>query len=215
MKKSTIWIIAAVIVLIASAVIFFSSGKKDSPEKDNSQMSSESSENSASESSNETDSKSDEIDYKQTDMSLWMKDDGSADELTSKLTAIDTVPYGTAGSSLHMFSAASDMLELSKEEGAIESLKAYLDSMTDIQKDYFSFQWENIYETANNILKDPEGSKGFLSDAGREDFDISLYKSEELEKLFAEGKKVLEDMGVKEEWKNFTDIEPFNANAEM
>lgn len=216
MKNSTIWIISAVIILIIAAFIFFSANKEDSlAPKDNEVTSSEENNGSSENADTESTPQTEKIDYNETEISLWMKNDGNADELTAKLIAIDTVPYGTAGSSLNMFSAASDMLTLSKEAGAVESLKAYLSSMTDIQKDYFSFQWENVYQAALNILKEPEGSKGFLADSGHEDFDISLYNDKDLEKLFADGRKLLQEMGVKEEWKNFTDIEPFNVNSEM
>lgn len=212
MKKSIIWIIAAAVILAISAFVFFFDSKKDMPDSSDGMLTS-SSQDSLEQSSSEAKPKEDEINYRETDISLWMKASDSDDDITLKLSAIDTIPYGTAGCSLHMFSSASYMLELSKERVAAERLREYLSSMTAIQRDYFSFQWENIYETANSILKDPKGAKGFLDDAGREDFDISLYESSELNRLFSEGRKIMEDMGVKYEWKNFTDIEPFNVNS--
>ena len=210
MKKSTMWIIIAVAVVVIAGVFFFMNNK-DSDTEVPSESQSENAEitEDAEKSSEETADKEVKLDYNAVEMNDWMKSEGDTDEVTEKLISIDTVPYGTAGSSLQMASAGKNMLDLSNTENAMDSLKAYLSSMTEIQKDFFSFQWENVYKSASSILADPENSKALLADAGVENFDAALYTSELLEKLYNDGVSLLEEMGVTNEWKNFTDLEPF------
>ena len=216
MKKSTIWIIIAVVVVVIAGVFFFTKNKDTDAEKPEESVSEEvSSEgSSASEADEESSEAAAEVklDYNAVDISDWMKSEGDTDEVTAKLISIDTVPYGTAGSSLQMASAGKNMLDLSNTENAMDSLKAYLSSMTEIQKDFFSFQWENVYKSASSILADPENSKALLSDAGIEDFDASLYTAELLEKLYNDGLNLLNEEGITNEWKNFTDLEPFSMS---
>lgn len=81
------------------------------------------------------------------------------------------------------------------------------------QKDFFSFQWQQALKEAYTLL---DGSKdaGILEDAGDGDFDLRAVDSDRVAALDEAVTKLLRDAGVTDEWKNHTDLEPFNSTAD-
>ena len=87
------------------------------------------------------------------------------------------------------------------ESGKVEeAAKTYLAGMNATQKDFFSFQWQQALRQANALL---DGS-----DAG---FDLKAVSSDRVDALDKPVTELLRDAGVTDEWKNHTDLEPFNA----
>ena len=123
--------------------------------------------------------------------------------------------YGSAGASLQQANAAVSLMKLAEEksEDTEEAVKAYLAGMDATQKDFFSFQWQQALKEAYTLL---DGSKdaGILEDAGDGDFDLRAVDSDRVAALDEAVTKLLRDAGVTDEWKNHTDLEPFNSTAD-
>ena len=209
MKKSIVFILTAILCL---SLVACTSNEENNTDVNTSVQSSD--EISEEISSNEEDSMKEKknIDYNNTDMTEWTLYRENADEITEKLIKIDTVTYGSAGSSLRIAGASAEMLSLTKEDKALETLKAYLENMNDLQRDYFSFQWGNVYKSAKELLENSDSAKDLLESAGYEDFNLSEYSQVELEKLNDEIIKCMEEFEITNEWENFSDIEPFAYN---
>ena len=148
------------------------------------------------------------VDYTK-DFTSFMYQPETVDAVTELFKTIDRCPYGTAGSSLSQVAAAVSLLELSKAEDVMPKLSLYLEKMDATQKDYFSFQWQMCIEKAYMILEKPEDFKGALEDVGLEDVDLSVFTKDEIEGLNTKVTEELEKHGVKDEWKNHTEMEPF------
>ena len=145
----------------------------------------------------------------------WVYAPESDDELIQLLVTIDSDSYGSAGASLQQANAAVSLMKLAAEgsEDVGEAVKAYLAGMNATQKDFFSFQWQQALKEANALL---DGSKdaGVLEDAGDGDFDLQAVDSNRVAALDEAVTKLLRDAGVTDEWKNHTDLEPFNSTAD-
>ena len=120
---------------------------------------------------------------RQSIVTAWMYAPESKDTLVDVLVSIDTVGHGSAGSSLQQANAAVSLMKLAMiDSGKVEeAVKTYLSGMNVTQKDFFSFQWQQALSHANALL---DGS---------------------------EDPAILDGAGVTDEWKNHTDLEPFNA----
>ena len=142
----------------------------------------------------------------------WMYEPESEDELTDLLVTIDRTPYGSAGSSLQQVHSAVSLMKLAMDESgnAEETVKTYLEGMNDTQRDFFSFQWEHVQETANALM-DGSLDAAILEDAGDADFDLKAVDSEKVKTLTETVANLLRDAGVTDEWKNHTDLEPFSS----
>ena len=149
------------------------------------------------------------VDYTRDFTSFTYQPEATDDAVTELLKTIDRCPYGTAGSSLSQVAAGVSVLELSAAEGTAEKLSKYLDGMDATQRDYFSFQWQMCMKKAKAILEKPDNFKGEISDAGIESFDASAYSKESLDNFNTIVMSELEKRGVKDEWKNHLDVEPF------
>ena len=148
--------------------------------------------------------------YRDEDFFSWTTENTEAAEPNAAaLQIIDQVRYGTAGASLDMLAAAVAMLELDSDEGFSNVLKDYLGGMTDIQRDYFSFQWTMVSERAQELADRFEEQKEFLKDIGREDFVLPENVLEKLEKQTQEVQKQLDAFGVSESWRDYPELEPF------
>ena len=145
----------------------------------------------------------------------WVYAPESDDELIQLLVTIDSDSYGSAGASLQQANAAVSLMKLAAEESedAEKTVKDYLAGMNATQKDFFSFQWQQALKEANALL---DGSKdaGVLEDAGDGDFDLQAVDSDRVAALDEAVTKLLRDAGVTDEWKNHTDLEPFNSTAD-
>ena len=97
--------------------------------------------------------------------------------------------------------------ESGKAENAV---KAYLAEMNATQKDFFSFQWQQALRQANALLDGSE-DPALLDDAGDAGFDLKAVSSDGVDALNKTVTKLLLGAGVTDEWKNHTDLEPFNA----
>ena len=117
------------------------------------------------------------------DMTGWMYAPESKDTVANLLVSIGTVARGSAGGNLQQANAAVSLMNLAMNESgkAEEAVKTYLDGMNATQKDFFSFQWQQVLSHANALLD------------GNED------------------PAILDGAGVTDEWRNHTDLEPFNA----
>lgn len=94
------------------------------------------------------------------------------------------VSIGTvARGSLHQANAAVCLMKLATIDSgkAEDAVKTYLNGMNATQKDFSSFQWQQALRHTNALL---DGS---------------------------EDPAILDGAGVTDEWKNHTDLEPFNA----
>lgn len=142
----------------------------------------------------------------------WMYEPESEDELIALLVTIDRTPYGSAGSSLQQVHSAVSLMKLAMDESgnAEETVKTYLEGMNDTQRDFFSFQWEHVQETANALM-DGSLDAAILEDAGDADFDLKAVDSEKVKTLTETVTNLLRDAGVTDEWKNHTDLEPFSS----
>ncbi|MBR5308818.1 MAG: SH3 domain-containing protein [Clostridia bacterium] len=150
------------------------------------------------------------VDYTRDFTSFTYQPESADDAVTEHLKAVDRCSYGTAGSSLSQLAAGVSVLELSVAEDTAEKLTKYLDGMDATQRDYFSFQWQMCMKKARAILEKPSNFKDEMSDAGIEDFDASAYSREILDKLNDIVMSELEKRGVKDEWKNHPETEPFD-----
>ena len=107
----------------------------------------------------------------------------SKDMVANLLVSIGTVARGSAGGSLHQANAAVCLMKLATIDSgkAEDAVKTYLNGMNATQKDFFSFQRQQTLGHTNALL---DGS---------------------------EDPAILDNAGVTDEWKNYTDLEPFNA----
>ena len=101
-------------------------------------------------------------------------------------------------------------LAMDESGNAEETVKTYLEGMNDTQRDFFSFQWEHVQETANALM-DGSLDAAVLEDAGDADFDLKAVDSEKVKTLIETVTNLLRDAGVTDEWKNYTDLEPFSS----
>ena len=124
----------------------------------------------------------DKVDYS-GDVTDWMSAPESKDTVVNLLVSADTVASGSAGGSLHQANAAVCLMKLATIDSgkAEDAVKTYLNGMNATQKDFFSFQWQQALGHTNALL---DGS---------------------------EDPAILDNAGVTDEWKNYTDLEPFNA----
>ena len=79
-----------------------------------------------------------------------------------------------------------------------------------MQKDFFSFQWQQALRQANALLDGSE-DPAILDDAGDAGFDLKAVSSAKVDALDKTVIKLLLGAGVTDEWKNQTDLEPFSA----
>ena len=155
----------------------------------------------------------DKADYS-GDVTGWMYAPESKDTLVNLLVSIDTVASGSAGGSLQQANAAVSLMKLAMiDSGKVEeAVKAYLSGMKATQKDFFSFQWQQALSHANALLDGSE-DPAILADAGDADFDLKAVSSGKVTALDKTVTKLLRDAGVTDEWRNHTDLEPFNSAA--
>lgn len=146
------------------------------------------------------------------DVTGWMYAPESKDTLVNLLVSIDTVAHGSAGGSLQQANAAVSLMKLAMiDSGKAENaVKAYLAEMNATQKDFFSFQWQQALRQANALLDGSE-DPAILDDAGDAGFDLKAVSSDRVDALDKTVTELLRDAGVTDEWKNHTDLEPFNA----
>ena len=150
------------------------------------------------------------IDYSKTDISEWVYSVTATDEeIVTALMTIDMTEHGSAGSSMKEAIAAANVLKLIGNDKLGEKAAAYLDGMTALQRDYFSFQWQMAVKGAEDILKNFDSYKELLSDAGYPDFSIEGMTTEGLELVKSQMSILLADRNVTDAWKGFTDLEPF------
>lgn len=95
----------------------------------------------------------------------------SAEGLNKALDGMLTVENGTAGGSLQTAQSAAALVEFAAACGADSATlgadtKAWLDSLTDSQREDLKETWKNVCERAHGICDDYDGSKGILADAG-------------------------------------------------
>lgn len=148
--------------------------------------------------------------YREDDFLSWVAEDAQfAQTNVAALQTIDQVRYGTAGASLDMLAAAVAMLELDQEKDFSEALQVYLSGMTDIQRDYFSFQWTMVSARAEDLVTHFEEQKEFLKDINREDFVPSADALQKLEEQTGKVQKQLDAFGVSDSWRDYPDLEPF------
>ena len=152
-----------------------------------------------------------QVDYS-GDVTGWMYMPESRDTATDLLVSIDTVASGSAGGSLQQANAAVCLMKLTMmDSGKVEdAVKTYLAGMNATQKDFFSFQWQQALSHANALLDGSE-DPAILDDAGDADFDLQAVSSDKVAALDKTVTKLLHDAGVTDEWKEHTDLEPFNA----
>ena len=153
----------------------------------------------------------DKVDYS-GDVTGWMYAPESRDTVTDLLVSIDTVAHGSAGGSLQQANAAVCLMKLAMmdSEKAEAAVKTYLSGMNATQKDFFSFQWQEALRQANALLDGSE-DPAILDDAGDAGFDLTAVSSAKVDALGKTVTKLLRDAGVTDEWKDHTDLEPFNA----
>ena len=146
------------------------------------------------------------------DVTDWMYAPESKDTAVNLLVSIDTVAHGSAGGSLQQANAAVSLMKLAmNESGKVEeAAKTYLAGMNATQKDFFSFQWQQALRQANALLDGSE-DPAILDDAGDAGFDLKAVSSDRVDALDKTVTELLRDAGVTDEWKNHTDLEPFNA----
>ena len=95
----------------------------------------------------------------------------SAEGLNKALDGMLTVENGTAGGSLQTAQSAAALVEFAAACGTDSATlgadtKAWLDSLTDSQREDLKETWKNVCERAHGICDDYDGSKGVLADAG-------------------------------------------------
>ena len=149
------------------------------------------------------------VDYENVPFGDWMYSDYEGSEDFKMLSIVNTVPYGTAGSSLDFASAAVIVLDFTNKDNSIDVIRAFMENMTDTQKDYFSFSWDGVSSYAAEFFADIDNMMPLLGSIGQEDFDINHYSIEKLNALDKEVNELFEEMGVQREWKNHKDLEPF------
>ena len=128
------------------------------------------------------------------------------------LVSIDTVASGSAGGSLHQANAVVCLIKIAMIDSgkAEDAVKTYLNGMNATQKDFFSFQWQQALRHTNALL-DGREDPAILDNAGDAGFDLQAVSSDRVDALDKTVTELLRDTGVTDEWKNHTDLEPFNA----
>ena len=125
----------------------------------------------------------DKVDYS-GDVTNWMYEPESKDTLVDLLVSIDTVwamAAQAAAYSRQMPRFCLMKLATIDSGKAEDAVKTYLNGMNATQEDFFSFQWQQALRHTNALL---DGS---------------------------EDPAILDGAGVTDEWKNHTDLKPFNA----
>ena len=76
------------------------------------------------------------------------------DTVANLLVSIDTVARGSAGGSLQQANAAVCLMKLTTIDSgkAEDAVKTYLNGMNATQKDFFSFQWQQVLSHTNALL---------------------------------------------------------------
>ena len=141
------------------------------------------------------------VDYDGTSLADWMYQPEAEDETTRRLITIDTCQYGTAGSSLRQMHATVALFWLCIAEDREEKLDAYLEPMTDTQRDFFSFQWQTRVAHAKQCKENPELASGLMSDSGIRDVTLDFFRIEDVEEFDAVVLEKLKDYGVADAWK--------------
>ena len=77
-------------------------------------------------------------------------------------------------------------------------------------EDFFSFQWQQELRHTNALLDGSE-DPAILDNPGDAGFDLQVVSSNRVDALDKTVTKLLRDAGVTDEWRNHTDLEPFNA----
>ena len=154
-------------------------------------------------------SKKVEVDYENTPFQDWMFQPLTEDETTKRLMNIDACQYGTAGASLRQMGVSVDLFWLCVAEDKEEKLDAYLDAMTDTQRDYFSFQWQMRVKHAKKMKAGGDLIAGLLNDAGLRDVTLDFFRIEDVEQFDAVVMEKLKKHGVTDAWKNHLDETPF------
>lgn len=146
----------------------------------------------------------------ESSMTDWIYVPKNADELTEMLITIDRNVYGSAGASLQQANAAVSLMKFAMDESgnAEEAFTNYLDGMNETQKDFFSFQWQQVLKTADALLDGSE-DPAILEDAGNADFDIEAVDTAKVTAINETVTGLLHEAGVTDEWSNHPDIEPF------
>ena len=95
----------------------------------------------------------------------------SAEGLNRALDGILDVETGTAGGSLQTAQSAAALVEFAAACGADSATlgadtQAWLDGLTDSQREGLKETWKNVCERAHGICDDYDGNKGILADAG-------------------------------------------------
>lgn len=152
--------------------------------------------------------KAEAVDYS-ADPMQWMYIPQEEGQALTLLISIDTCRYGAAGASLSQVSASVDLLKLSCLEDREPELERYLGGMNATQLDYFSFQWQMRMEQTRDMLAQPESYRGLLEDSGNSHVDLTVFDTGALETMNEQVLAQLQKRGVKDVWKEHTDLEPF------
>lgn len=158
-----------------------------------------------------------EVVYKEDEFLTWVPNapETESQPIQAGLHRIHSMRYGEAGASLDMTSAAAYMLKNLEEEPDFEAqLETYLKLLTPLQRDYFSFQWQNVHAMAVRMLEDPANYQPMLGDVGREDLDLASCDAGKLKEMDDLVHAKLASYGVCDSWKNYPDIEPFCLQGE-
>ncbi|MBQ6165308.1 MAG: hypothetical protein IJK23_12610 [Clostridia bacterium] len=133
---------------------------------------------------------------------LWDSELVPADEIEALLCDFQQIGTGTAGSSLRVASREVSFLRLAKEDSSVvrERLNNYLDGLTPVQTDYYSYNVSYIYDA---LRKDMEYYDDFswLTDlTGEDPGDVEPSAVEALMSAFT---GAFDAHGVKYVWKTF------------
>ena len=95
----------------------------------------------------------------------------TAEGLNTVLGGLVTYSGDTAGGSLKAASAAGELVNFAATAGDGSATlgadaKAWLDTLTDEQKEMLRTNWKTVRDTANGIATDLENQTGLLADAG-------------------------------------------------
>lgn len=148
------------------------------------------------------------VDYS-LEMSQWVYRTEASDDRGKALNDIAGSRYGVSGASLSQLLAALGVYTLTEQEMTEEYLEDYLGAMNATQRDFFSFQWQMSVKKAKKMLEEPEKYLGELQDVGREDWNLTDYCLEEVERIDQAVQSSLTELGVENVWKEHLDQEPF------
>ncbi|MBQ6020374.1 MAG: hypothetical protein IJL26_09380 [Clostridia bacterium] len=137
---------------------------------------------------------------------LWDSELAPADELEELLCDFQEIDPGSAGASMRIAARELSFLRLAQKEPSVvrERLNGYLDGLTPVQADYYSYNVSYIYDA---LRKDMEYHDGFswLTDlTGEDPGEVGLPAIESLMQTFTDA---FDAHGVKYEWKTY-DISP-------